>query len=117
MKSRMKSMLLMMALAATGGAAIAQTAQSPTAMPTPQASATATPLPGATPIPNPAVVARRGAIMQACQADIQTYCTGMVLGDGKLGKCIRENRAKLSTPCQTALQSLRGGAAAGQPPQ
>lgn len=110
----MKIMLTIAIIAAAAGAALAQTgttspSTAPTGTPTPTPTAMASPVPVA-PVP-----ARRGAIMQACSADIQSLCPGMTPGDGKLGPCIRQNRAKLSTPCQTALQSLRGAGRFGQP--
>ncbi|OYY67454.1 hypothetical protein [Sphingomonas sp. 28-63-12] len=95
----MRLPLMIAAIAALSGAALAQNASSPSL---PEA---------ATPVPAPSP-AQRGAVMQACRADILSLCAGMTPGDGKLGQCIRANREKLSTPCQSALQALRG---AGRP--
>ena len=54
------------------------------------------------------------AARQACAADVKSLC-----GDagGRVGRCLRQNRAKLSEACTTAQadlrrlrQDLRGGA-------
>lgn len=52
--------------------------------------------------------ANRTGAAQVCQADMQTLCAGMTPGDGKLGKCMRANRAKLSSGCAEALKSRIG---------
>lgn len=100
----MRLPLLIAAIAALGGAAIAQNASSsaiPDAM---------------TPAPAPPA-SQRGTVMQACRADFQSLCAGMVPGDGKFGPCIRANRDKVSPSCQAALQTLRGTQRPGLTPQ
>jgi hypothetical protein len=61
----------------------------------------------------------RGAMMQACGADIQANCAGQT-GRGAR-QCLQTNEAKLSEGCKAALAAMparggnRGGAApAGQ---
>lgn len=103
----MRLMIFIAAAAALSGGALAQNVMSPTAPP----SAPSGQMPNATPSPTPAPAPRfpnRGAMMQACQADFVTLCPGMTPGDGKLGPCIRANRAKLSATCQTAMRNSLG---------
>lgn len=111
----MRMMISIAATAMLGGVALAQnvtTPISPAATTAPAAPSAAT-----TPLARPGFSANRGAMMQACQADFQKLCAGMTPGDGKLGPCIRENRAKLSPSCQGALQARLGaGGRAGMPP-
>lgn len=42
--------------------------------------------------------------MQACQADLTTFCAGVEKGQGRLAKCMAENATKLSPPCQAAVK-------------
>lgn len=42
---------------------------------------------------------------QACQSDAQQFCSGSEPGDWHLLKCLRQNKAQLSPPCQAALQT------------
>ncbi len=105
----MRMMLFVAAIAALSGGAIAQnvTVQSvPESTPSSQVP-TAIP----TPTPPPALPQRfgnGGAIIQACRADFVALCPGMTPGDGKLGPCIRANRAKLSSTCQAAMREGLG---------
>lgn len=106
----MRLMIFIAAAAALSGGAFAQNVMSeaaPAATPAPTAPITTTPPPAAR-FPN------RGAMMQACQADFVALCPGMTPGDGKLGPCIRANRAKLSAICQAAMRDGLG--ARRQPP-
>jgi hypothetical protein len=52
------------------------------------------------------VTAQQREAMQACQADIQNYCAGVERGQGRLGKCLRENQDKLSEQCKTQLKNM-----------
>jgi hypothetical protein len=45
-----------------------------------------------------------GALRAACGADIQKHCAGIKPGDGKLRHCVRENHAKFSDGCKSALR-------------
>lgn len=105
----MRMMIFIAAAAALSGGALGQNVTSPTAPsatpPVPTDPISATPAPR---FPN------RGAMMQACQADFVALCPGMTPGDGKLGPCIRANRAKLSATCQAAMRD--GFGARRQPP-
>lgn len=108
----MRMMISIAATAMLGGVALARNVTTPISP-----AATAAPAAATSPLARPGFSANRGAIMQACQADFQKLCTGMTPGDGKLGPCIRENRAKLSPSCQGALQARLGaGGRAGMPP-
>jgi|GEM_PF-5750669 len=98
----MKSIVLFatIALSFTGGAVLAQTATTPPPAADAQ-NGTAAPA-------SPATGGGRFAgLQQVCAADFQTLCPGMTPGDGKLGPCIRANRAKLSKGCSDALGALR----------
>lgn len=44
-----------------------------------------------------------GKAMAACRADIASVCAGVEKGKGGVGMCLRQNAAKLTQPCQTAL--------------
>lgn len=43
-------------------------------------------------------------IRQACQSDAQQFCADVEPGDWHLLKCLRQNKAELSPPCQSALE-------------
>lgn len=113
----MKQAMLIAALALSfsDGAVLAQTNDS--APPPPQSDAPAAADNQTPSVSNGRGGARFAAIQQACAGDMQSLCPGMRPGDGKLGACIRENRAKLSRPCGDALAAMRaarGGARRGQ---
>ena len=40
---------------------------------------------------------------EACQDDIDTYCEGIQVGHGRLEKCLKAHKAKLSSNCKAAL--------------
>lgn len=111
----MRLMFVVAAVAALSGGAVAQNAMVPVSpAPTlPSQGPTATPSPTPSSAP-PQRFGNRGAMMQACQADFANLCPGMTPGDGKLGSCIRANRAKLSSTCQAAMRDGLG-ARRGQP--
>lgn len=46
----------------------------------------------------------------ACRSDVQTLCAGVAKGGGGIGKCLRENVAKLSPACAEAVQSRQSKA-------
>ncbi len=101
----MKLLLMIAALAASGGAALAQNSTAPL------------PAPAASPIGPPPVAAQGGgggAILKACGADFQKLCPGMIPGDGKLRACVQANLAQLSTPCKSALAARRAAAPPAQ---
>ncbi|WP_018701116.1 cysteine rich repeat-containing protein [Amorphus coralli] len=45
-------------------------------------------------------------IAQACKADVQTLCAGVERGDGRIGQCLKDNAAQVSTPCKQALTEV-----------
>lgn len=47
------------------------------------------------------------AVAAACRADIQSHCTGISPGGGRIAICLRDNREKLSGPCRDALIKAR----------
>jgi hypothetical protein len=59
----------------------------------------------ARPAPTPEMQAARKAAMASCAADRETLCSGKEGRDAMA--CMRENAAKLSTPCRDALAKLR----------
>lgn len=113
----MRLMLFIAAVAALSGAALAQNAMVPAspAPMSPNQAPTAVPSPSQTPA-LPHRFGNRGAMMQACQADFVALCPGMTPGDGKLGPCIRANRAKLSSTCQAAMREGLGARRGQQVP-
>lgn len=48
-----------------------------------------------------------GAVAEACRQDVQTLCSGVQPGEGRVVACLRENRAKLSDGCKAALRAER----------
>lgn len=55
--------------------------------------------------------ANERAAMQACRADAQKLCASTQPGGGRIAACLRENEAKLSSPCQAQLGKLEACAA------
>ncbi len=49
------------------------------------------------------------AFMEACGDDAKQYCQGVKRGHGRILKCLKENEAKLSEGCRTAMQGAHGG--------
>jgi hypothetical protein len=52
--------------------------------------------------------AQQREALKACEADIKTYCAGVERGEGRIGKCLKQNQEKLSEPCKTQLQAAAG---------
>ena len=44
---------------------------------------------------------------QACQSDVQRYCTGMTPGQRRIADCLKENEANLSQACRDELAQAR----------
>lgn len=40
----------------------------------------------------------------ACHDDIERFCAKVKPGEGRLGRCLEKNRAKLSKPCRAYVQ-------------
>lgn len=45
----------------------------------------------------------RGAVREACRADIASLCAGLQPGGGRIKECLRANRDKLSAGCKSAI--------------
>jgi hypothetical protein len=51
--------------------------------------------------------APKGALTDACAADIKAYCADAQRGGGALTTCMTKNEAKLSSGCKDAIAKLR----------
>jgi len=45
-------------------------------------------------------------VQRNCRQDLQTYCADVDLGDGRILRCLLENKASLTADCQGALARL-----------
>lgn len=45
----------------------------------------------------------RGAVREACKADIASLCSGLQPGGGRIRECLKANRDKLSDGCKSAI--------------
>jgi membrane fusion protein (multidrug efflux system) len=61
------------------------------------------------PTPTPQMITARRTMMQACGADMQKHCAGQQGREAFM--CLRENAAKVSAACQTAMANARAAAA------
>jgi hypothetical protein len=52
--------------------------------------------------------AQQREALKACETDIKTYCAGVERGEGRIGKCLKQNQEKLSEQCKTQLQAAAG---------
>ena len=52
----------------------------------------------------------------SCKADVEKFCANVQRGEGRIVQCLKENEAKLSTPCKDALAKAQGKAAAAPAP-
>ncbi|MBB4303978.1 hypothetical protein GGD81_003033 [Rhodobium orientis] len=43
-----------------------------------------------------------------CEGDIETHCSGVKRGDGRIAACLRGHGDKLTEPCRTKLVELLG---------
>ena len=69
------------------------------AAPVPAAAPASAPVPAAA----PATSAAAANVHQACHADIAAVCAGVDKSNGGIGKCLKDNAAKLSPGCQAAI--------------
>jgi|KBSMisStaDraftv2_1062788.scaffolds.fasta_scaffold2387603_2 hypothetical protein len=46
---------------------------------------------------------------EACKADVSSLCPGMTPGDGKIRKCMKEHRDKVSEGCRSAIKQAKAG--------
>lgn len=63
----------------------------------------------------------RGAVREACKADVEALCPGIQPGGGRIKACLRANKDKLSEGCKSAIAAMlkarREAKAAGTPAQ
>ena len=52
------------------------------------------------------VAARLKEVSQACEDDVQQYCTGVKPGEGRIAQCLKTHKDKLSTECKTQIADL-----------
>jgi Cysteine rich repeat len=99
----------------------AETAAAPPAVPKAAASTTvkpATATPAAAPPPKAASTtvqkpsdAQVAAIRSSCRSDYPNVCAGVPTGGEAALQCLEKNKAKVSAPCQQAVNAAGGGAA------
>jgi len=51
-------------------------------------------------------VAALSYLANECDADLDKFCTGVQVGEGRLLKCLDDNSAKISTRCTQALKDV-----------
>jgi hypothetical protein len=56
--------------------------------------------------------AQVAAIRSACRADYQKVCAGVPTGGAPALQCLEKNKAKVSAPCQQAVNAASGGTTA-----
>ena len=49
----------------------------------------------------------RKDIKEACQEDVESFCSDVGPGKGHLMKCMKENKEKLSAACQREIQEKK----------
>jgi len=49
------------------------------------------------------------AFVAACQADVEKLCSKVAIGEGRILKCLEENKEKVSAPCTAARQEAKAG--------
>jgi len=60
-------------------------------------------------------LAQGGPVMTQCASEIAQYCADKDHGAGAVRACLEENRTKLSSSCQQALDTTGGGVRSGMP--
>jgi Cysteine rich repeat len=60
--------------------------------------------------------AQQNAVRQNCRSDFQAHCSGVPTGGSAALKCLQQNAASLSDPCQQALSAI-GGSRSAHPAQ
>lgn len=71
----------------------------------------------AAPAPTPAAAPVHGAghaAMAACKGDMATLCGAVERGGGRKIQCLKDNQAKLSAGCQSAIQAVLDGQGGGK---
>jgi hypothetical protein len=59
--------------------------------------------------------AQRDAIRQSCRSDFMANCSGVTPGGKEALDCLKQNLAKLSAPCQAAVNAITPAAPASAP--
>jgi hypothetical protein len=100
-------------------------AAAPKAESAPAAAATAKPAETAAPAAAPKAAAgtaakkpsdaQAAAIRSACRSDYQKVCAGVPTGGAPALQCLEKNKAKVSAPCQQAVNAAGGDAATSAP--
>jgi ElaB/YqjD/DUF883 family membrane-anchored ribosome-binding protein len=52
--------------------------------------------------------ARMQEFAEACKGDVEQYCKDAQPGHGRIGKCLKENEAKLSQACKDQMAQMHG---------
>jgi hypothetical protein len=55
-----------------------------------------------------ASLALEDSVKQACEADVNAFCSAVADDDDALKNCLEENSAALTLQCQTALDEAEG---------
>lgn len=42
-----------------------------------------------------------------CQKDTEKFCSGVDRGDGRIAKCLKNNKERLSSECSTHIEKMR----------
>jgi len=50
---------------------------------------------------------RAHLMAEACKGDMQQYCKDVKAGEGRMGRCLKENEAKLSEGCRGAMRGMK----------
>ncbi|MNK22801.1 Cysteine rich repeat protein [compost metagenome] len=45
--------------------------------------------------------------MSACSGDIERFCPGVEMGDGRIAKCLHKNKNKLSAECKASRDKMK----------
>jgi len=48
---------------------------------------------------------QRGAMREACKADVEKYCSDVQRGGGRIAECLNKQHDALSEACKTALDA------------
>ena len=48
---------------------------------------------------------QRGAMREACKADLEKYCSDVQRGGGRIAECLNKQHDSLSEACKTALDA------------
>jgi len=49
----------------------------------------------------------KGAVREACRADVRQLCPGIQPGGGRILQCLRDHTDKISDGCKQALQTAK----------